>query len=343
MYKNKPLLEKVYQFVGENFIRISQSELFMDLTSKDLSSITQHLNRATVSEIAIYEAMINWIHHDKANRKTELANLLQLVGPDKLPRDFLEDVANNSLVKKNNQCLSAVRSVITLQLKTMKLKENDTKLISIGGFDGRKKVFEAFNIQGKSNTVYPDLPDEYSYSKALKLGECIYNTGGSLDPHFMKVANKVYQLNLIDSKLEWKEMCPMNEERSSMEAAVFCYCLIVAGGISSEKTRLQSSELYIPAFKKWQPISCMNIARSAMELVACNDRLYAVGDFDGQKHLNSTERMVDLNGKWENTKSLNFSRSLFASESYNGKIFVFGGAYNEETGRMLCIAVSPEI
>ena len=233
-------------------------------------------------------------------------------------------------------------SVITLQLKTMRLKENDTKLISIGGFDARKKVFEVFNIHGKSNTVYPDLPDDFYFSKALKLGKCIYNMGGSLDPNFEKVTNKVHQLNLSESKLAWKEICPMNEERSSMGAAVFCNCLIAAGGASSEEKRLQSSEVYISAFKKWQHISSMNIARSSMELVACDDCLYALGGYDGKESLNSMERMVDLDGEWEFMESMNVRRSLFAAKSYKDKIYVFGGSYREEFGGMF-IVNSPEI
>ena len=310
LYENDLLLEKVHQFVGENFIHISQSELFMELTSKELGSITQHLNRATVSESTIYKAMINWIRHDEANRKSELPNFLQLIDLHELPSDFLEDVvANDSLIKENNQCLNVVMSVITLQLKTIRLKENVTKLISIGGFDARKKVFEVFNIHGKSNAVYPDFPDKFYSSKALKLDKCIYNMGGCLDPDFMKATNKVHLLNLTESKLAWKEICPMNEERSSMGAAVFCNCLIVAGGTSSKQTDLKSSEVYIPAFKKWQRISNMNIARSSMELVACDDCLYALGGFDGKEDLNSMERMVDLDGEWEFMKSMNQRRS----------------------------------
>ena len=330
LYENESLLEQVHQFVSENFFDVSRSTQLKEISTKDLFSIFEHLNRAIVKESAIYEATITWIRQDEANRKCELPRLLSLINLHQVSCEFLENVvATDPLVKENNECLNAVMVVLARQLKNMRLKEKSSKIISIGGFYTRSKVFEVYNVLGKSNSVYPDLPDEFCHSKAVMLNKCIYSIGGSFDPNNQKVTSKVYQINIDEEERQWLEICPLNEARNLMGVAVFRNCLVVAGG-RTEENRLRSVELFIPAMKKWQQISSLNHARSSVALVACCDTLYAIGGNDGTQELAVVERLEDLDDHWKIAEPMVFRKSMFAAACYNGEIYVFGGSFQEK-------------
>ena len=340
LYENESLLEQVHQFVSKNFFDVSHSTQFKEISTKDLMSVFEHLNRAIVKESAIYEATITWIRQDEANRKCELPRLLSLINLHQVSCEFLENVvATDPLVKENNECLSAVMVVLAGQLKNMRLKEKNSKIISIGGFYTRSKVFEVYNVHGMSNSVYPDLPDEFYYSKAVTLDKCIYSIGGSFDPNNQKVTSKVYQMNLCDEEKQWIEIRPFNEARSHFGVAVFRNCLVVAGGRSTKKNRFRSVELFIPAMKKWQQISSLNHARSSLELVACCDTLYAIGGFDGTEELSVMERLGDLDANWEIAEPMVFRKSMFAAACYNDEIYVFGGCY-QENGKTFSVKIA---
>ena len=330
LYENESLLKQVHQFVSEKFSDISQRTQFNNLSTKDLTSILEHLNKAIVEESAIYNAIISWIRQDEENRKCEIPSLLSVIDLHQLSCDFLEDVvATDGLVKENIECLSAVMSVLKEHLKQMRLKEKDSKLISIGGYYTRSKVFEVHNSRAKSKSIYPDLPVQLYYSKALVLEKCFYSIGGSFSDNGEEVTNKVYQMNLSDGRTKWVEFRFLNESRCNVGAAVFRNCLVVAGGRCSDNKRLQSVELFIPAMKKWQQISSLNHARSSLELVVCSDTLYAIGGYDGIEDLSVVEQLEDLNLNWEIGKPMNYRRSMLAAACYDEEIYVCGGCYEE--------------
>ena len=239
-------------------------------------------------------------------------------------------MATDPLVKENNECLNAVMDVLKGQFKAMRLKKKNSKIISIGEFNTRAKVIEVYNVHGKSNSVYPNLPDELYYSKAVMLNKCIYSLGGSFDPVDNEtVTNKVYQINIYKEDKQWMETRPLNEARSHMGVAVFRNCLVVAGGKGTEGNRFRSVELFIPAIKKWQQISSLIHARSSLELVACCDTLYAIGGYDGTEQLSVVEQIGDLDANWEIAVPMNFQRSCFAVVCYNDEVYVSGGTYSK--------------
>ena len=336
LYENDSLLEHLHQFISENFDRISPTENFKNLARKDLTAVMQHLNRSIVKEHVVYDSIIIWILHDEENRRSALQDLLVLIDLHKLRYDFLRDsVAINFLIKENLRCLDAVMTVLKFRHKNMRLRENGRNLLSIGGYYTQSNVNEVYNCQEKPGFQYPDLPTHFCHSKALELDTCIYNIGGSIDSGFKKVANEVYRLNLKEQERKWIKIRPMNEGRCSMGAAVFRNCLVVAGGVSCGGRLLSRVEAFDPTLNKWKQVSDMNYRRSAAELVACDDSLYALGGHDGEEYLSSTEKIRDFEGIWEIAEPMSFSRALFAAASCNGEIYAFGGSCRDQYGTLI--------
>ena len=336
LYENDLVLKQLYQFIWANFDNIAESEIFKALTLQDLTLTVKILNRKVVKETSIYAAIRSWIRHDESNRKNAIRELLLLIDLHQLPNDFLEDVvATDPLVKDDNECLKSVTSAITKQFKEMRQKERGSKLISVGGDDNPSKVMEIYNFFGCAKSVYPDLPRPAYNSKSLELNGYIYSIGGSLELDIstedIEISNKVYRMNVNDSKMKWEEVCPLNEGRYMMGATVFKDCLVVAGGKQQHNGIDTKEEFYIPALNKWQQVSKLNQQRVFNELVSCNGCLFAFGGYDERQPLSSMEKLSDLDGKWEVVEAMNEPRAWFAAVTCEGEIYAIGG-YKENSG-----------
>ena len=333
LYENGLLLRELFEFICENFNAIAESQNFSELAFKELTSI---IDKANITETSKYKALTNWIRHDQTNQKVDLLEVLLMVDLQKLSCDFLEDVvANDPLIQKNADCLNAVMSAITKKFKEMRQKESSTKVISLGGWQTGSKVVEVYSSFDTSKKIYPQLPHQMVFSVSLQMNKCIYNIGGSTNASHEVVTNKVYRLK--ENEPIWEEITPMNEERSCMGAAVFKDCLVVAGGVSSGFKRKQSSEIFLPALKKWLPISSQRHPRSGSEMIACADCLFALGGYDGARDLSSVERLIDVDKEWEEVQPMMSPRSLFAAVNCNEEIYVIGGQYVNDNGKAVTL------
>lgn len=67
---------------------------------------------------------------------------------------------------------------------------------------------------------------------------------------------------------------------------VFAGKLYIAGGFDGTSC-LMSAEMYDPLSDQWTVLAAMSIRRSGVSLVACDDRVFAIGGYDGQRRLES--------------------------------------------------------
>ena len=333
LYENDLLSKELHLFIGENFDKIAQSDIFKELEIEALTSIVRNL-KILVAEKSLYEALMGWIRRDEVNRNSELPYLLSLLELQRLPSEFLENVvARDFLVKENARCLDTVMTALTKRLRNRTIDEKGLKLLSIGGVRTQSKVAEVYNVHGESNDVYPDLPHQLFYSKSLIMSNSIYNIGGNLGLHFPVATNKAYRMT--ENQQIWEEIAPMSQKKCYISVAAFCDCIVAVGGVSMSKAR-STSEAYFPALNKWRPISNLNHSRSEAELVVCDGSLYALGGKDGQKTLTSVERLNDLNdSKWEVIEPMTFPRRMFTAVSYNREIYVIGGGYLDHSNSVV--------
>ena len=321
LYKNDSLSKKLYQFVSVNFNAITQSRYFKKLTTEELKSLAQNLDRSIVTERSLNDAILSWITHDEINRKSEFSCFMSLLDLNQNSSDVQDAMLSTTLGKKNADCLNGV--VDAPEIPRKKLRKTNSKLISIGGFETPSVVAEVYSTLSTPHKVYPSLPLQLLvYNKGLKMNEYIYTIGGSFDTDFQFVTNKVYRIRLGESK--WKYTIPMSKERACMAATKYKDSIVVIGGVGRGFKRTRSAELFFPASNKWKVISDLNDLRSGAELVECDGSLYALGGYDGQRILASVERSSNLD-KWEYSTPMKYSRFLFAAVCYKGEIYVIGG------------------
>ena len=313
LYKPGSCLDKAYQLLSENLEEISQTEMFQVLSKTELISILEKMKKNESSEEAKYTAITHWVKCDRETRSKDFPQLFQSIDLNKLPFEFLKNVATtDSLVEDNFICTKAVLACCMSMLNKMKSNESGSKILCIVGNDS-KQVFELSDSFRKSNKTYPQLPVEVLNNCVAKVNNFIYIVGGWK-------SNKVYQMNLNDPVLQWREVASMNKARSQFGCGVFNGTLVVAGG-SHRLATLASTELYEEQSNTWRMISSLNRSRNGHALVVCEGRLYAIGgELDS-----SVECMRDVGSKWEEVASMKTSRCNFATVNCSGYIYAIGG------------------
>ena len=97
------------------------------------------------------------------------------------------------------------------------LKSRETKILSVGGYYARTSVKTVFSLNNEPIVVYPDLPIPLDYHCTLKVDNFVYCIGGRVTNE----SNRVFNLNLNETEMEWNKMAEMNNKRFIHGAAVF--------------------------------------------------------------------------------------------------------------------------
>ena len=326
LYRCDQLQKYTYQFITDHFDKITKSDDFKTVAKEDLTSLISSLreNKKAVNESKL---VIDWTKQDEEKRKVVFADLFEMIDLDKVPLELLECLFEESLVKDNPVCGNAITVALFSMLKTNQQtsKENISLTIcSVGGSQGIKKVLEILNLSKRDEQKYPDFPYAIIGHCTVKLNGIIYCIGGCEPRNTSNVYNEVYQINLNETNLEWKEIVPLSEKRFWMGAAIFKGCLVVAGG-SNGQCILSSVEFRSDPLKIWRKAFALRHKRCENALAVCNGSLYALGGFDGTTCLSSVERLDYFNDSWQYVAPMLIPRFKLAVVSLNGCLYAIGG------------------
>ena len=331
LYRCDQLQRYTYQFIADHLDEITKSDDFKTITKDDLTSLISSLreNKKTVNESVICKLVIDWTKQDEEERKAVFADLFQRICLDKVSLDILESLFEESLVKDNSVCGNAITVALFSMLKTNKQtfhKNKSLAIFSVGGSQGVREVIKILNFSKREEQKYPDFPYAVIGHCTVKLDGIVYCIGGCEPGNIFNVYNKVYQIDLNETNLKWKEAVPLNVKRRMMGAAIFKGCLVVAGGLNG-KWILTSVEYTSDKLNTWEMASPLQQRRYGNALAVCNGSLYALGGYDGTTCLSSVERKdyLDSPWGWENVASMLTPRYGFAVVSLDGCLYAIGG------------------
>ena len=93
-------------FINTNFVKISDSEEFKNLSKEGLMGIISRNELNVPQEEKVYEAAINWIYHDLENRKEFVAAIVEHVRLPLLSKEYLVKnvLDKKSLLSGNPEC-----------------------------------------------------------------------------------------------------------------------------------------------------------------------------------------------------------------------------------------------
>ena len=336
LYRCDQLQKLTYQFITDHLDKITNSDDFKTITKDDLTSLISNLreNKKTVDESVICKLVIDWTKQYEEERKAVFADLFEMIHLDKVPLDVLECLFEEALVKDNPVCGNAITVALFNMLKTHEQaskKNVSLTIFSIGGSQDIRKVLKIFNLSKREEQKYPDFPYLVKGHCSVKLNGIVYCIGGYEPGNISNVYDKVYQINLSDTNLRWKEYIPLKGKRFVMGAAIFRGYLVVAGGSNDEECILTTVEFSSDPLKIWRKASPLLHKRCGNALAVCNGSLYALGGYDGTTCLSSVERLECLhsswvfNGPWQYVAPMLIPRLGFAVVSLDGCLYAIGG------------------
>ena len=324
-YNCPSALKTTYKLIGDNFDQIAQTNNFKDLSKPALECLISELIFSKVSPSTVCNSILSWTQQ-KESRKESFPELFLRLNLKALSLQFLEEVGSREpLIKDNNDCLNAVMLSIFA-----KLKVNDSNLLKILCVNGVNdySVSEVYSSTGDTKRIYPQVPNKPQEHCLVKQDDFVFCIGGQCNEGPVEKTNKVYQLNLSEPNLQWREMPPMIVARKYFGAALYNGSLVVNGGDPNLKT----TEVFDAGLKRWKYVAATNKPRAYHALVAAEGSLFAIGGWNSQstKTVSSVEKLDDLNGQWREVQSMNTLRRLLPAVFCQGFIYAIGG-YSTKT------------
>lgn len=181
----------------------------------------------------------------------------------------------------------------------------------IGGMEGDKCRNDCYQYNPENNTWSSLAPmnSERSQAGIVYFDEKIYVFGGST---LNRCLSSCEVLSLTTN--EWTSCPAMKECRRGCGAVVYRDQIWIIGG-SNGVSVLTSIEIFNPQTNEWlmninnNQIS-LHIARIGLGVTVCQDKIYAIGGFDGRTFLKSVEVYDEFTRQWR----LNYQNSIKSSE-----------------------------
>jgi len=101
--------------------------------------------------------------------------------------------------------------------------------------------------------------------------------------------------------------------------------IYAVGGQTKSGNSLSTVEVYDPITRRWRDAEAMSMHRSRVGVAVMQNRLYAIGGYNGQERLNTVEVFDAESKKWSKVASMNCKRSAVGAVALGDHLYVCGG------------------
>ncbi|XP_039601369.1 kelch-like protein 35 [Polypterus senegalus] len=247
--------------------------------------------RLTVEHEAVVDAVIRWLHHDVPARKVHLKNLLALV---QLP--LLDPVYFVNKIEMDEVIMKSEECWPLLQ---------------------EARRYHIFGNEVMSTRTHP--------RRFLGMTEMLVVIGGCDKKGF-------FQLSCTEKyNFETKKWTPAATVPGGLKSE-FAVCTLqndiyVSGGHINSKAVWR----YMSKLDAWVQVAPLNKGRWRHKMVALQGKIYVVGGFDGNGRVASVECYNSFTNEWHPVAALLEAVSSAAVTTCHNKLFVIGGAVNDQT------------
>lgn len=172
--------------MSEEFIQLSPSSVIELISSNELGVLLEE---------DVFEAVIQWVNHDRENRMNQLPSLLKQVRYQLLPHTYIvKHVVENDLLKCSPQCKDFIIDVLKYRLMSPAERANiegersnvarvrigGPQSILIVGGQAPKAIrnIEIYDIKIHTCKVGPDLVSRRCRCGVTVLNSSVYAVGG---------------------------------------------------------------------------------------------------------------------------------------------------------------------
>ena len=333
LYKEDEFKIEVYRYISTHFDEIAQTDDIQMVSHDDLKECISRLDISKVTQVSIFQVIMNWMKGDHEVRNNEVLDLFEMIRIELLPYELIESILDDERITHNVACHKYLSKALLQILKNQQDDGYESKIIiSAGGKETASKVFVVYNLHGKTFSGHFNFPARIARHTLVKTKYCVYCVGGS-DEEGIGVCNKVWMLKKNDRLMNWEQVAPMKNSRSAMGATEYHGDVVVAGGLGTDTAN--SVEFCNILTQTWKPLAPLNQSRYDHGLVSCNGSLYAFGGYDGFKVLSSAENLTDFDGRWKEVQPMLTTRTLLAAVTCANALYAIGGRSSNKVSTTL--------
>ena len=327
-YRCEELVINSTKFMLENFASVAESEEFLSLKAEEVERWISNDEIRLSAEEDVLKIILNWIEHDKSERKDKFRKLFGQVRLVLLSRDSLLTLVTHELVWKDPDCLTKVLEAIDVVPTASEditsqspRKRLETQAIVVGGGECLLCYLpllpEKDAWKTMSNLTKP-RQNLSQYTKMINFHDQLYTFNGCSTQRYDPVFNIWVTLELgISHRTEYLD----------------CRGQLYAIHIDDSETTGKTSTV-----KKFDVESYSWLSFHSSEsgcrydscFVAAGNCLYVLGgeatrNYSHPEYVTVAERFDTIGHQWEKIADMQQERGEAFGVAFQGKIFVAGG------------------
>ena len=327
-YRCEELVINSTKFMLENFASVAESEEFLSLKAEEVERWISNDEIRLSAEEDVLKIILNWIEHDKSERKDKFKKLFGQVRLVLLSRDSLLTLVTHELVRKDPDCLTKVLEAIDVVptasediISQSPRKRLETQAIVVGGGECLLCYLpllpEKDAWKTMSNLTKPQQ-NLSQYTKMINFHDQLYTFNGCSTQRYDPVFNIWVTLELgISHRTEYLD----------------CRGQLYAIHIDDSETTGKTSTV-----KKFDVESYSWLSFHSSEsgcrydscFVAAGNCLYVLGgeatrNYSHPEYVTVAERFDTIGHQWEKIADMQQERGEAFGVAFQGKIFVAGG------------------
>lgn len=118
--------------------------------------------------------------------------------------------------------------------------------------------------------------------------------------------------------------------------------IYAVGGLTKAGDSLSTVEVYDPTFERWQMSNEMTMLRSRVGVTVMNNKLYAIGGYNGSERLSTVEAFDPVTNSWSKVAPMNCKRSAVGAGTLFNRLYACGG-YDGVSSLSTVESYNPEI
>ena len=328
-YRCEELVINSTKFMLENFASVAESQEFLSLKAEEVETWISNDEIRLSAEEEVLKIILNWIEHDKSERKDKFKQLFGQVRLVLLSRDSLLTVVTHELVQKDPDCLTKVLDAIDVVrtasediINQSPRKRLETQAIVVGGGEYLLCYLPLLPEKDAWKTMsYLTKPQQNlsQYTKMINYHDQLYTFNGCRTQRYDPVFNIWATLELgVSHRTEYLDDC-----RGQLYAI----------HIDENETTGKTSTV-----KKFDVESCSWLSVHFSEsgcrydscIVVAGNCLYVLGgeatrNYSHPEYVTVAERFDTIGHQWEKIADMQQERGEAFGVAFRGKIFVAGG------------------
>ena len=320
-YQCTELQERTRNFIFANFMSVSASQDFLELSRGQVEQWISRNEIKVKSEEEVFQVIVKWMEERESGEHEEFFQLLHHVRLMYLPRSYIFNVIlPHPLVKNSGTCTAFVLDVTKEMLNGSQecffdqpprncLKQWEDGLVTCG--------------QDKAFFYLPSENKWYEMCNLLSpkgIGDSISSLHGKL-----YLTGQGSEIDRYDPSLNtWASVkCGKASENSALVS--FQGSLFVIGGKTQASQHINNVYKYSPDTDLWQEVAPMTIARGGACAVADRSSLYVAGGYAKNGFLDVVEKYDPEKNSWSRVASTNEKKLFCYGVIVNSKVFLLGG------------------